>query len=48
MSGFSNMDMVTGYVIETLDKALDSHALTHLKQPVQLLLLINTGMFMEW
>jgi hypothetical protein len=27
--------MVTGYVIETLNKALDSHTFTHLIQPVQ-------------
>jgi hypothetical protein len=33
------MDIVIDYVIETLDKALDSHTFTHLIQPVQLPLL---------
>jgi hypothetical protein len=40
LAEYNNEDIVTGYVIETCNKALDSHTFTHFKHPLQLLPLI--------
>jgi len=40
LAEYNNQDIVTGYLIATCVKALDSHTFTHFKHPLQLLPLI--------